>query len=515
MKNIKNILITLALMAFLTTKACAADAWINDLRPLFLSNNSIIYALNIRTFNANDKNGNGIIEENLDEESGTFLNAIERLDEIKSYGINTIHVLPITPVGKVKALGTAGSLYSAASFNELNPQLKAKNSDLTLYREAQLFIEECHKRKIRVIVDLPSCGAYDLYLKNPGLFKLDKDQNPIIPCDWTDVRLLDAGENSKINTDVYNLYEGFVDLMTELGTDGIRADVATIKPYAFWKKLIDETRVRNPQFLFLAEASDSWREPPSESAPFTPYDKLLEAGFDGYYGSYFNIKSWKTAKELYNHVNFNANLIKKFPEGKSVIGSFATHDEVSPMLTNGPQLSKMIVWLNATLPLNSYTIDGFQVGDKYLYSWANKKSPKTSTDDEYYFVHRGKIDIFNFSRKPWGENYDILQDFVMSNRLKSFARDIISQGDFKPLKTSSATVFAYSRNYNKKSIIVIGNLDFKTKQKIVVNVPKLTEELNSIPMKINNMPILTRGKISVELTPGEVVVLYIDGLDSK
>ena len=65
---------------------------------------------------------------------------------------------------------------------------------------------------------------------------------------------------------------------------------ATIKPSKFWEEIIEYSRKKNPEFLYLAEASDSWREPPSKYAEFTPYDKLLAAGFDGYYGSFFNLK---------------------------------------------------------------------------------------------------------------------------------------------------------------------------------------------------------------------------------
>ena len=43
----------------------------------------------------------------------------------------------------------------------------------------------------------------------------------------------------------------------------------------FWKELIQYTREKDSEFLFLAEASDSWREPPSKYAEYTPYDKLL------------------------------------------------------------------------------------------------------------------------------------------------------------------------------------------------------------------------------------------------
>lgn len=515
MTKVRNILILLAVNILVATGAWANGVWINDLRSLFLSNNAIIYAINMRTFNAKDLNKNGIIEEELGEERGSFLNAIDRLDELKSLGVNTIHLLPITPVGKIKALGTAGSLYAAESFNELNPQLKSKNSKLTINEEATRFIDECHNRKIRVIVDMPSCGSYDLYLKNPDIFKKDKNQNPVIPTDWTDVRLLDAGTNTNINSDVYNLYQSFIDLMIELGADGVRADVATIKPYTFWKRLIDETRVRNPQFLFLAEASDSWRESPSEYAVFTPYNKLLEAGFDGYYGSFFNLKDWKTAQELISHVKTNNDICKKYPGGRSAIGSFTTHDILSPILINGTKYSKMIVWLNSTLPLNAYYIDGFPTGDDYIYPWANKKATKTFTDDDYYFTHRGQLDIFNFSRKPMGNHPDVFQDLIIGNRFKIYAGEVVSKGSFVPLKTTSEYVFAYARSYDKKSVIVIGNLDFKKTHNVKVSVPKITNELSSIPIKVLNIPKISNGKITTDLAPGDVQVLFFDNFEVK
>ena len=144
--RLKIYLLTL-LITFATTAPvfAAQQPWVNDLRKMFLNNATSIYELNIRTFNANDVNGNGIIEFDQGEESGTFLNAIKRLDELQASSINTIHVQPITPVGKTKALGTAGSIYAASSFNTLNPQLKDKKSTLSLEAQAQKFINEAHK----------------------------------------------------------------------------------------------------------------------------------------------------------------------------------------------------------------------------------------------------------------------------------------------------------------------------------------------------------------------------------
>ena len=170
----KKKLSLLLMSLLLSTPAFAQNGvWINDLRTIFDKNQAIIMAVNIRTFNANDKNNNEIIEIEKGETPGNFVNAVQRLDGLKKLGINTIHLLPITPVGKVKAIGTAGSLYAISSFNEINPQLDDKTNNLTVKQEAANFIRECHKRGIRVIIDLPSCGSYDMYLANPNLFETD------------------------------------------------------------------------------------------------------------------------------------------------------------------------------------------------------------------------------------------------------------------------------------------------------------------------------------------------------
>jgi len=514
MRRFINLLLILGLFLACSTKAFCFTSWNNDLKSLFLSNNATIYAVNIRTFNAKDTNKDGIIDESAGEERGNFLNAINRLNELTTYGVNTINLLPVTPVGKVKALGTAGSLYATSSFNEINPQLKAPNSPTTVLEEMRKFVDECHKRNIRVIVDLPCCGSYDLYLQRPELFLKDKNQNPIVPADWTDVRILDAGTDTQINTDVYNLYSDFVKMMIDLDVDGIKANVPSLKPYSFWKNLIDDTRLKNPQFLFLAETS-SGDVSASESVQSTPFNKLLDAGFDGYYGNYSDLKNWKSSTDLISHVKSDMEIRKKYLGKKSVVGDFATQDQISPILVNGPQFSKMIIWLNSTLPMNPYYIDGFTTGDNYIYFWANKNASKTFTDDEYYFVHRGQLDIFNFSRKPQGNNYDIMKEFYMANAFRFKARNLIANGSFTHLRTSSPSVFAYSRNLDKEFVIVIGNLDFKNTLNVNVNAPKVTDSLTSVPIKINDPPTVSKGKITLTLTPGEVQVIYFDSSDKS
>lgn len=510
MKKCFVIFFTILLSTFSTTALGLDNSYtVNDLKTLFSENNAVIYAINIRTFNAKDLNNNDLIEPEKGETSGNFINAVDRLDDFVNFGINTIHILPITPVGKVKAMGTAGSLYSMSSLTSLNPQLKDSTSPLSIEAQAKFFIDECHRRGIRVIIDLPSCGSYDLYMQSPDLFVLDKKSQPIVPSDWIDVRLFKTlNSDGTLNEDLFELHKNFIDMVQDLGADGIRADVATIKPYEFWVKLIKYANDKDPQFLFLAEASDSWNTPPSDAAVFTNYKKLLDAGFDGYYGSYFNLKNWKSVNDLKKQVVFNQNLSKKYNYKKSVIGSFATHDELSPILVGKENFSSMIMWLNATLPLNPYYIDGFPTGDTYLYSYANKKAVKTFTDDDYYYVHKGKMDIFNFSRRPDGNSKELLGDFFLSLKLRQFAQDVIVKGNFKVLPTTNSNIFSYSRSYQGKSVIVIINRNLEEKESVKIRIGNLCNDTHTIPIKAISSPKIQKGLITIDLNPGETVVLF-------
>jgi len=503
----KKLLLTLLMFSF----PCAVFAqgeWRNDLRTKFLNNETVIMEINIRSFNSQDLDGDGFINEDLGEVRGTFVNGVERLDEIKNLGVNTLHILPITPTGKLKALGTAGSLYAASDFSSLNKDLYDKNSKLTFEQQAKFFIDEAHKRGIRIIVDIPACGSYDLFLQRPDLFVTNPSGEPILPSDWTDVRLLATGTEDKIDTNVYSLYKDFVKYMINLGVDGIRADVAHCKTQAFWKELIAYSRSKNSEFMWLAEVSESWSEPISSYAVFTPYDKLLEAGFDGYYGSFFNIKDWKKADDLYSQISFTLGELNKFSTKRAVIGSFTTHDEVSPILLKGQALSDMIIWLNATLPVNSYFVDGFQTGDDYKYLMGNKPAPNTNTDDDIYFTHRGEIDIFNLSRKPQGNNTYLKNDFILGNDVKKSLVPILNEGNFTPLKTKNSKVFAYTVGNNKR-VLVIGNLNFSENEKAVVTIPKYKKD-TVLPIKVTQVPSIKHGKIQINLQSGEIVVLILN-----
>ena len=516
-KTLIKLLILLSAINFaLPAKAILNNGvWHNDTRSLFLNNQAIILAINIRSFNAQDKNKDEIIEIEKGDIPGNFVNAINRLNSIQTQGINTIHLLPITPTGRIKALGTAGSLYAISDFKTIDPNLDDKTNNLSVYEEAKNFIKECHKRNIRVIVDLPSCGSYDLYLSNPNLFEKDEMGQPIVPADWTDVRLFKTqNADSSINSEVYTLYKNFIDMVQNLGADGIRADVATSKPFEFWQNLITYAQRNDKEFLFLAEASENWNEPIAKGAPFTPYHKLLEAGFDGWYGSFFSFKDWNTSEKFAKEISLIQNIKKDYAQKKqekSVIGSFATHDEPSPIITGGMPFAEMIMWLQATLPVNSYYVDGIQTGDSYQYKYANQKATKTLTDDDYYYVHQGKFDIFNFSRKPGGINKDLELSFKTSNRLKSISAEILNNGTFDMLDTGKQNVFAYTYTHKQSIIFVVLNKDLVYENTAKFAFKNYDTNDSLIPIKVNMESYFDKKRnFNAKLAPGEIIVILIN-----
>ena len=484
-----------------------ATASAQGLREEFLANKSVIYVINIRSFNSQDINKNGIIDMEKGETAGTFINAIDRLDEIKAQGINTLHLLPVTKVGKQYALGTAGSLYSMASFTEFDRLIDDKTNDFTAKEEAKFFVDECHKRGIKVVFDMPACGSYDLFLEKPELFVTDKDKNPVVPLDWSDVRLFRVlDEKGQLYRPVYEAYKSYVDLLLELGADAIRADVATNKPYGFWSELIKYTRAKNPDFMFLAEASEAWSGAVAKQAVFVPYNQLLQAGFDGYLGSLFNLKNFKSF-DLNTYMSATLKNLKKYKEPKTLIGGFSTHDEKSPVAIAGEAFARQILWLNVTLPLNPYFLDGFDTNDRYVYKYCNRKAVDTYTDCDKYFVQQGKIDIFNLAAKPQGGNQNFAKEFKDALSFRQKYIEIIAKGEFLPLKSNNSSVFAYCRKNKTGAILVLASKDSSKPQNVDINQKQFRNFKNIQSVTQSSVPEISKeGLASFSLNPLDIKV---------
>lgn len=490
----------------------------NSLKTLFLTNSAKILAIIPRSFTAKDTNQNEKIDGN--EKPGTFLSAIERLDEVKDQGFNTLHLLPINPPGKENALGTAGSVYAPKDILQIDPVLIDKNDPRSPKEQFKAFVDECHKRGIHVMVDLPSCASYDLYKSKPELMAIENGI-PKTPQGWEDIRMFqpwdDEGKRT-LNPQLLEYHRQFVDMMIDAGVDGIRADVARAKPVEFWDILIPYSRKRDPEFGWLAETYTYEDASPQANMPYDRPEDSLRAGFDAYYGQYHIFHEWQGAKQLHDYVIDNLNLSYRVGNGKSVIGSFATHDDISPMFHGGEVYCNLISGLQATLPmLNPYFVDGFQSGDYYLYKYKNDENDESVTDSNIMFVHDRKLDIFNLSRQPKGD-YPQIGEFMKSSFIfRDKYAEILKRGSYIILdkeKDKNDQIIAFARHRHGRTMLVLANKDVNRSIACKVKVPTLKESqklTNLLPkygqeskFQVNN------NSISVVLGPGRIHAFEID-----
>ena len=522
----------------------------NNLRSMFQHNQSVIYALIPRTFNAKDLDGNELIEGN--EEPGYFTNMVDRLDELKTYGVNTLHLLPINPTGKLFAKGNAGSVYAPLDFLSIDPNLDDPKNPKNVFEEAKEAIKECHDRDIKVMLDLPSCISVDLYESRPDLSARDVFNHPKTPEGWEDIRMFEVWQDADkriLSPQLIEYHKKFIDMCIDLGIDGIRADVGRAKPPEFWDVIISYARSKDPEFAFLAECYTYEDASPMKNMPADRAEESLAAGFDSYYGQYHIYHMWK-AKDFHKFIKENIDMTKRLEKGKSLIGSFATHDDDSSMANGGADFCMMTNVLQATLPMtNPYIISGYESGDRYLYKYAgkyvdktfkqllddplykktiddllrfelyedkdklkallaskdiNKKIAEIADMDKYksiiefleknsttkdnikYYVHQQRLDIFNNSRKPGGENPEIGQHFgYLMNCVRPKYGELITKGSYIELKVDNNDrdeVIAYARHKDGKTLVTIVNHDVNARQKVRVHVPGMaaTQKLEDL-----------------------------------
>ena len=538
----------------------------NELKDMLTHNKSNIIAVIPRIMNAQDKDGNELIQG--DEKWGTFVNAVDRLDEFSNLGFNTQHVLPIHPPGKSKAMGTAGSLYAPRLFVEKdgtlaidpelvdenpNPQARKaieeiyekrtgkklekmdKNDVNVRFAQFAYYIDECHKRGQKVMLDLPSCASVDFAKEFPEMMAIGSDGKEKVPQGWQDIRMFKVfiDEQSRIlNKPLLDMHKQYVDACIELGIDGIRADVGRAKPVEFWHVIIDYSRSKDPQFGWLAETYTHEDASPQLNMPYDRPQELLEVGFDSYYGQYHIYSDWLKAQDLYDYVKENIEMGNSIGKPKSLIGSFATHDDRSPMLYGGAPWVQFTTTLQSMLPqVNPYMTDGVQTGDYYIFPYDHALVKDTQTDNHECTVHTGRMDIFNKSRRPGGNSPEISKTVqtalalrnneynkVVKNGIKlnmTNAQDVITKGSFIMLPTNNPEVIAFARHKDGKTLLFVGNRNVNQKVGAKIEIPGLkpTQKFNNLMPKYGEESKFQNnqdGTITVELGASRACIFEID-----
>lgn len=508
----------------------------NNMRQMFVDNEVIMLGMIPRTFTAVDLDGDEMITKSKGEKNGTFLSAISRLDEIKKEGFNAIHVLPIHPLGRTNAMGTAGSLYAPEKFVTddgkhlaIDPNLIEKDDPRSPDDQFRAFINECHKRDIKVMLDLPSCCSVDMYNARPELMAIGRNNEAKVPEGWTDIRMFNPWEDESkrtLNKALLDMHKQYVDACIDLGIDGIRSDVARAKPTEFWDVLIPYSRQKDPDFAWLGEAYTYECASPQQNMPYDRPEDSLRAGFDTIYGQYHIFHEMKDSKEVLDYVKENLDMSHRLPIGKSLIGSFTTHDDESLMMRGGENFCNMVSVVQNTLPMcNPYFLDGFQSGDTYDYQYANKivKDVETITktpegkDKHFMEVHKNKMDIFNLSRKPGGEHPEIGKVMTSAFDMRKSLGSLMTKGslvELKKRKDKEDQVLTFARHLDGKTALVIVNLNKNRRSSAEIEVPGIKENQVMKNMVKNygekSFIQVENDKVKVDLGPARAHVYMID-----
>jgi glycosidase len=194
--------------------------------------------------------GNSVIYEIFPRQfsqEGTFSAITARLDELKALGVDVLWLMPVHPIGHLKAKGTIGSPYAVRDYYAVNPDYGTKD-------DLHHLVDAAHARGMKVIIDIvANHTAWDsVMMSNPSFYKQDADGHVIPPHpDWADVAGLNYAnpETRKYMIAMLEYWAG------EFHLDGFRCDAAGEVPTSFWEEMRAELDKTHPGLFFLAESS--------------------------------------------------------------------------------------------------------------------------------------------------------------------------------------------------------------------------------------------------------------------
>jgi len=211
--------------------ARSSPAWVHD---------GVIYEIFPRQFSA----------------QGDFNGVTAQLDRLQQLGVTILWLMPIHPVGKLKAKGTLGSPYAVRDYYGINPEY---GTAADLHR----LVSEAHKRHLKLIIDIvANHTSWDsVMMKSPAFYTHDAGGKIIPPMpDWSDV--------ADLNYDNAALRRYMIDMLKywirEFDLDGYRCDAAGMVPTDFWEQARLELSALKPDIVMLAE----WEDPPLMARAF-------------------------------------------------------------------------------------------------------------------------------------------------------------------------------------------------------------------------------------------------------
>lgn len=414
--------------------------------------NANIYEVNIRQYTP----------------EGTFNAFAEHLPRLQKMGVDILWFMPIYPISEKRRKGELGSYYAISDYTAVNPNFGTME-------EFQALVDQAHSKGMKVLLDwVPNHTGWDhrWIEENKEWYTLDENGEIIDApegTDWTDV--------ADLNYDNQDMRKAMIADMkfwlTDVNVDGFRCDVAGNVPLDFWEQAIPQLREAEPNLFMLAEAE-------------VPEHRNTDGLFDMSYGwSFHNLlneiaEGKKGADDIQawydnDRARFNKGYHMQF---------ITNHDENS---WNGTIYERMGEAADA-MAVMAFTYDGMPL----IYS-----GQEAAMDKRLEFFTKDSIAWGNFEKEAF---YAKLLELKHKN-------EALWNGAFggEPVRlpTDNQNVFAFKREKNGESVIVVINLSNQN-QSVKVNTTNLSGEYANI---FGNSTVTVSEDMETTLNPWGYVVL--------
>ena len=345
---------------------------------------------------------------------GNFKGVIARLDSIKALGVNVVYILPIYPVGVLKA---QGSPYAVKDYRQINTEFGTLD-------DLRALVDGVHKRKMAIIIDwVGNHTSWDNpWIVNKDWYEQDSTGNIKHAQTWRDVAQL----NFKNNNMRLTMIKDMKYWVLTANVDGFRCDYADGPPADFWKQAIDTLRnIPAHKLIFLAEGTRG---------------KNFDAGFDYNFGFRFfeNLKRiYKYGKSVKSIDTINLKDYTNATDGQQMVRYITNHDvnssDGSPIQLFGGKKGSMAAFVVVAYMKSVPMIyDGQEVGTPYRLVFPFTKS---------------KID--------WTLNPDVTAEYKKIIAFRN-GTEAIRRGELTSY--SSNDVCAFTKELGEKTVFVLSNL---------------------------------------------------------
>jgi len=371
-------------------------------------------------------NGTNIYEVNIRQytKEGTFEAFGKHLPRLREMGVETLWLMPITPISKEGRLGSLGSYYACSSYVSVNPEFGT-------LKDFQLLVYKAHELGFKVIIDWVAnhtgidhewTRQYTNYYVQDSTGKFTERNG------WKDVIDLNYNNND-MREQMINAMRFWV---KEFNIDGFRCDMAHLVPVDFWVDARTSCDAIKPLF-WLAECED------------VNYHTLMDVT---YAWQWMHV-SEKFAKnqvglpEIFNTLHHYS----QYPNDCFKLFFTSNHDENS---WNGTEYEK---YGNAAKALSIFTCT-WQNGIPLVYSGQELPNKK-------------RLKFFDKDPIDWQKQV-LLNDFY-KNLFSLRKLKAINNGETFILPSGHLKVMAYLRKFETEIVLVILNLSNENKTKFQID----------------------------------------------